>query len=66
MARLKKMIGGTIYAVVPFLGGDKIHHLKLRDVEFGGIWVESEDATDNFLEKLGIQISANTPLFFGE
>ena len=28
-----------------FFGDDKIHHPKLHDVEFGGIWVESENAS---------------------
>ncbi len=64
MSKLDKLIGQTIYAVVPLLHETEIQQLKLHDVEWGGLWVESQAFINAMLSKLGAQAAPRTPLFF--
>jgi len=57
-----------IYAVIPVLQNegerDKFQILKLRGAETGGIWVESQGATNELWERYGVKSASITPVFF--
>jgi hypothetical protein len=38
--------------------------VKLHGVEVGGIWIENQEATNDFLQKSGIATANKTPIFF--
>ena len=64
MSKLDKLIGQTIYAVVPLLHETEIQQLKLHDVEWGGLWVESQRFINAMLGKFGVQAAPRTALLF--
>jgi hypothetical protein len=65
-ASFEKLIGQTIGMSSPILGNDpiKLHEVILRGVEGGGIWIESPNVTQGFLQKNKIQATPKTPVFF--
>ena len=59
------MIGGTVGAVIPKLGGPtKIVSVRLHGVEAGGVWIESQTMTDLLLQTFKLQAASKTPIFF--
>jgi hypothetical protein len=60
--KLKSMIGSFIF--VRLVSGDELQKLKLLGVEFGGIWVESEQLTAGFVSLSEGKMIANTPVVF--
>jgi hypothetical protein len=64
MPELQKMIGQTIVASVPAIGGVKLQKLKLHGVESGGLWVESQTVTNALLTRVGVSAAPKTMIFF--
>ncbi|KKM15209.1 hypothetical protein LCGC14_1698350 [marine sediment metagenome] len=70
MIRLEDFIGENvaIWTTRPFKRGEtKYYVAKLRGVEAGGIWIESEDLTGIFLagfHKTKDDLSGRSPVFF--
>jgi hypothetical protein len=53
----EKMIGQNIGAIIPSFGSNKVLQIvKLHGVEAGGLWLESQKATNDFLTKIGAQV----------
>jgi hypothetical protein len=59
-----EMIGQNINAVIPYFGSSTLQPLKLHGVEAGGLWLESQKATNDFLTKIGAQTVPKTLVFF--
>jgi hypothetical protein len=59
----ESLIGKTLPALVPMIHEKELQELTVRGVEAGGIWVESKELTEGFLEKLGVP-AIQTPVFF--
>jgi hypothetical protein len=64
MRTLQSMIGEVIIARIPLLDADGMMLLKLHGVETNGIWVESQDFTNELMEKFRFFSSRTTPLVF--
>jgi hypothetical protein len=64
MRTLQSMIGEVIIARIPLLDADGMMLLKLHGVETYGIWVESQDFTNELMEKFHFSSSRTTPLVF--
>ena len=64
MLQLTQMVGQVIKAVVPALQRGGIQEFKLHGVEMGGIWVESQAATEAISKTFGSTISPKTSVFF--
>jgi hypothetical protein len=64
MKGLEQMIGESFVAIVPFIDKNRILSFKLLGVEFGGLWVESQDATNMMLGKLNLQAAPKTAVLF--
>ena len=64
MRTLQSMIGEVIIARIPLLDADGMMLLKLHGVETNGIWVESQDFTNELMEKFHFFSSRTTPLVF--
>jgi hypothetical protein len=64
MKSLSEMVGEEIAALVPVLNQRKLQVLKLRGIETGGIWVESQALTNQFLEMVGAQTAPRTLAIF--
>jgi hypothetical protein len=64
MLQLRKLIGQTIRGVIPRMHPEMLKELKLRGVEFGGIWVESQELTNVLLKAAGRQTASRTPIVF--
>ena len=59
----ESLIGKTIPAIIPMMHPKEVRELTIRDVEFGGLWVESKEFTDGFLSELGFP-AIKTPIVF--
>jgi hypothetical protein len=64
MRTLQNMIGEVIMARIPLLDADGMMLLKLHGVEANGLWVESQDFTNELMEKFHFSSSRTTPLVF--
>jgi hypothetical protein len=62
MKNLKQMIGHEIVAWVPTLIAG-IQVVRLRGVDEGGIWIQSDTVTQAVLNELG-HVAAKTPIYF--
>ena len=63
MPNLSEMIGNTVIASVPFLQEDPLL-FKLHGMEQSGLWLESQEITEELLEKLGLPAAQNTVVLF--
>jgi len=62
---LAELIGLVVTIAVPaFHPGKQSIEVKLRGVEAGGVWIESQIATEGALAAAGAHVSRNTPVFF--
>ena len=59
-----QMIGQNIRAIIPYFGGTTLEIVTLHGVETGGLWLESQKATNDFLTKIGAQTAPKTLVFF--
>jgi hypothetical protein len=64
MRTLQSMIGEIIMARIPLLDSDGMMLLKLHGVEANGLWIESQDLTNELMEKFHFFGSRTTPLVF--
>jgi hypothetical protein len=58
------MIGELIMARIPLLDADGMMLLKLHGIEANGLWVESQNFTNELMEKFHCFSSRTTPLIF--
>lgn len=64
MRDLHSLIGEEISALIPFFHPTKLQILTLHGVENGGIWVENQKYTNQFLESIGLATAPKTMIFF--
>jgi hypothetical protein len=64
MRPLASMIGEVIIVRIPLLDPDVMMLAKLHGIEPQGIWIESQDFTNQMMEKFRFAISRTTPLVF--
>lgn len=60
----EKLVGQNIRAIIPSFGSMKPQVVKLHGVEAGGLWVESQQATNDMLTKISVQASPKTVVMF--
>ena len=65
MRSLANMIGEVILARIPLLDTDGMIPVKLHGIEAQGIWIESQEFTNQLMEKFRFVSSRTTPLVFG-
>lgn len=58
------LIGQEIGVLIPKIHQTIIQRVKLIGVESGGIWVESQDATNAILKRFNVATAPKTPVFF--
>ena len=61
---LASMIGEVIIVRVPLLDADGVMPAKLHGIEAQGIWIESQDFTNQLMEKFRFASSRTIPLVF--
>ena len=64
MRSLQSMIGEVVIARIPLLDADGVMLVKLHAVEANGLWVESQEFTNELMEKFQFSSSRTTPLVF--
>jgi hypothetical protein len=64
MRSLASMIGEVIIVRIPLLDADSMMLVKLHGIEAQGIWVESQDFTNQLMDKFQFSSSRTTPLVF--
>ena len=64
MRTLQSMVGEVIIARIPLLDAEDLMLVKLHAVEANGLWVESQDFTNELMEKFQFFSSRTTPLVF--
>lgn len=64
MPRLHGLIGELVGAHIPSFNNEKILQIKIRDVDAGGLWIESQDVINSVLEKLNVPAIELTPVMF--
>lgn len=63
--QLSELIGSEIKLLLPNLSTvNRYETVKLRGVEAGGIWIESQVVMNAFLQMIGEQATPRTMLFF--
>jgi hypothetical protein len=58
------MVGEVIIVRIPLLDPERMSLAKLHGVEAHGIWIESQDFTNELMEKFQFSSSRTTPLVF--
>jgi hypothetical protein len=61
---LAGMIGEVIIVRIPLLEAERMLLVKLHGVEAHGIWIESQDFTNELMEKFHFSSSRTTLLIF--
>ena len=64
MRTLASMVGEVIIVRIPLLDPERMSLVKLHGVEAHGIWIESQDFTNELMEKFQFSSSRTTPLVF--
>ena len=64
MRTLHNMIGEVIMARIPLLDTDGMMLVKLHGVEANGLWIESQDFTNELMQKFHCFSSRTTLLIF--
>jgi hypothetical protein len=64
MRSLANMIGEVILVRIPLLDTDGMILVKLHGIEAQGIWIESQEFTNQLMEKFRFVSSRTTPLVF--
>jgi hypothetical protein len=64
MRNLASMIGEVIIVRIPLLDTYGMILVKLHAIEAHGIWIESQDFTNDLMEKFKFFSSRTTPLVF--
>jgi hypothetical protein len=58
------MIGEIIIVRIPLLDAERMILVKLHGIELHGIWIESQDFTNQLMEKFHFSSSRTTPIVF--
>ena len=58
------LIGSQISVLVPRLDKTSLQNVRLRGVEPGGIWIESQEFTNAVLGAAGVASATRTPVMF--
>jgi len=61
--KFDEMIGQILIASIPIFHETELQQIKIHGVESGGLWVECDEYTKIWLEKLDLP-AARTPIFF--
>ena len=61
---LASMVGEVIIARIPLLDAESMTLVKLHGIEAQGIWIESQDFTNELMERFRFSSSRTTPLVF--
>jgi hypothetical protein len=61
---LASMVGEVIIARIPLLDAEGMTLVKLHGIETHGIWIESQDFTNELMERFRFSSSRTTPLVF--
>ena len=64
MRSLANMIGEVIIVRIPLLDAERMILVKLHGIELHGIWIESQDFTNQLMEKFHFSSSRTTPIVF--
>jgi hypothetical protein len=64
MRSLASMIGEIIIVRIPLLDAERMILVKLNGIELQGIWIESQDFTNQLMEKFHFSSSRTTPIVF--
>ena len=64
MRTLASMVGEVIVVRIPLLDDERMSLVKLHGIETYGIWIESQDFTNELMEKFQFSSSRTTPLVF--
>lgn len=64
MRSLSSMIGEVIIVRIPLLNAERMILVKLHGIELHGIWIESQDFTNQLMEKFNFSSSRTTPMVF--
>ena len=64
MRNLASMIGEIIIVRIPLLDAERMVLVKLHGIELHGIWIESQDFTNQLMEKFHFSSSRTTPIVF--
>lgn len=64
MRSLASMIGEIIIVRIPLLDAERMILVKLHGIELHGIWIESQDFTNQLMEKFHFSSSRTTPIVF--
>lgn len=64
MRTLQSIVGEVIIARIPLLDAEGLMLVKLHAVEANGFWVESQDFTNQLMEKFHFSSSRTTLLLF--
>lgn len=58
------MVGEVIIARIPLLAPESLVVVKLHGIEVFGIWIESQEFTNQLMQKFRMSTSRTTPLVF--
>jgi hypothetical protein len=64
MRTLASLIGEVIIVRIPLLDADGMTLVKLHGIEAHGIWIESQELTNQLMEKFRFSSSRTTPVVF--
>jgi hypothetical protein len=64
MKLLRQMVGEEIMGLIPLMDPKIIKVLRLRSLDVGGLWVESEEFTQMMLTGFKVPASSRTPLMY--
>ena len=64
MQTLASMIGEMIIVRIPLLNPEGLALVRLHGLESHGMWIESQDFTNELMKKLKLSSSRTTPLVF--
>lgn len=62
--QLSDLVDGTILLTIPKVHPSRWLEVRLRGVEAGGIWIESQELTNQILQNAGASSAPRTPIVF--
>lgn len=64
MRTLASMVGEVIIVRIPVLDAEGMTLVKLHGIEAHGVWIESQDLTNELMAKFRCSTSRTTPIVF--
>jgi hypothetical protein len=62
--QFSELVGSQIFIVIPRIHATDYQEVKLIGVETGGLWIESQEFTNVFLQLFGVPAAQKTPVVF--